>query len=81
MPKIQFSDPPRDVWHHLLHGFDAGRISVRDLLTIQAWVRSGPVAPDGDWYKDFGSFFLCGTGKLPMTILEKGMKPSGDSID
>ena len=34
----------------------------------------------GDWYKDFGSFLLCGSGKFPKTVLEKGMKPFGDEI-
>jgi len=26
---------------------------------FQTWVRTSPLAPEGDWYKDFGSFFLC----------------------
>jgi len=47
------------------------RISVSDLLALQAWVRTGPLAPEGNWYKDFGSFILCGSGKFPKTILEK----------
>jgi hypothetical protein len=57
----------------LLQRVDERRISIDDLLTLQAWVRTGPPAPDGDWYKDFGSFILCGSGKFPKTILEKGM--------
>ena len=80
MPKIQFSDLPRGVWHHLLKRVDERGISMADLLALQAWVRTGPAAPEGDWYKDFGSFILCGTGKLPKTVLEKGMKPFGDAI-
>jgi len=54
---------------------------VSDLSALQAWVRTAPSAPDGDWYKDFGSFILCGTGRLPKTVLEKGMKPFGDPIE
>jgi hypothetical protein len=54
---------------------------VTDLHALQAWVRASPVAPEGDWYKDFGSFFLCGSGKLPKTVLEKGMTPFGELID
>ena len=81
MPKIQFSDLPRGVWHHLLQRVDERRISVADLVALQTWVRTGPIAPEGDWYKDFGSFFLCGNGKLPKTVLEKGMKPFGDPIE
>jgi hypothetical protein len=40
-----------------------------------------PNAPDGDWYKDFGSFKLCGTGELPKTVLAKDMTPFGDEIE
>jgi hypothetical protein len=50
---------------------------VSDLLALQEWVKTGPVAPHGDCYKDFGSFILCGTGQFPKTVLEKGMKPFG----
>jgi hypothetical protein len=64
----------------LLQRVDERPISVSDLLALQAWVRAGPSAPDGDWYKDFGSFILCGSGKFPKTVLEKGMKPFGDLI-
>ena len=81
MPKIQFADLPRAVWQHILERVDERRISLNDLQRLQAWVRTGPVAPDGDWYKDFGSFILCGTGKFPKTVLENGMKPFGDPID
>ena len=81
MPKIQFSNLPRGVWHHVLQRVDERRISVADLLALQEWVKSGPDAPTGDWYKDFGSFILCGAGPLPKTVLEKGMKPFGSPVD
>jgi hypothetical protein len=57
------------------------KITIQDLRRLQAWVGTNPVAPDGDWYKDFGSFLLCGRGEFPKTVLLKGMKPFGDSID
>jgi len=44
------------------------------------WARTSPFAPDGDCYKDFGSFILCGSGKFPKTVLEKGMQPFGDKV-
>ena len=81
MPKIQFAELPRGVWNHLLQRVNERRISVDDLLALQEWVRTGPVAPEGDWYKDFGSFRLCGSGQFPKTVLERGMKPFGDPID
>jgi hypothetical protein len=56
------------------------KISLDDLRRIQDWVRTGPDAPEGDWYKDFGSFLLCGTGEFPKTVLSKGMKPFGQSL-
>lgn len=80
MPKIQFSDLPRGVWLHLLARVDQRRISLADLLALQEWVKTGPVAPGGDWYKDFGSFILCGSGPFPKTVLEKGIKPFGEPI-
>ena len=55
-------------------------MSVADLLALQEWVKTGPVAPAGDWYKDFGSFILCGTGQFPKTVLENGMKPFGNPV-
>ena len=81
MPKIQFGDLPGAVWHHLLERVAERRISVTDLERLQAWVRTAPVAPEGDWFKDFGSFILCGSGKFPKTVLEKGMKPYGQPVD
>ena len=81
MPTIQFSDLPPAVWRHLLERVGERRITLKDLTALQAWVRTAPVAPDGDWYKDFGSFYLCGSGELPKTVLEKGMRPFGDPSD
>jgi hypothetical protein len=48
---------------------------------LQAWVRSQPEAPNGDWFKDFGSFKLCGTAEYPKTVLTGRMKPFGDEIE
>jgi len=48
---------------------------------LQDWVNAGPWAPDGDWYKDFGSFMLCGSGEFPKTVLAKGMAPFGTRIE
>lgn len=81
MSKIQFGDLPRGVWHHLLERVAERRISLIDLERLQAWVRTGPDAPDGDWYKDFGPFMLCGSGKFPKTVLEKGMTPYGSPVE
>ena len=81
MPKIQFANLPRPLWQHLLQRVDERKISLADLAALQTWARSGPDAPAGDWYKDFGSFFLCGTGQLPKTVLLNEMKPYGTRIE
>lgn len=81
MPKIQFANLPRAVWHHLLQRVDDRSISLTDLQKLQDWAKTTPIAPDGDWYKDFGSFTLCGNGPLPKTVLERGMKPFGKPIE
>lgn len=81
MPKIRFASLPRPVWEHLLARVAERKVTLEDLQRLQEWVKSGPVAPEGDWYKDFGSFKLCGSGELPKTILIAGMTPYGDPID
>ena len=81
MPKIRFDHLPPPVWEHLLARVAERKISLQDLERLQEWVRTAPAAPDGDRYKDFGPFILCGSGKFPKTVLAKGMKPFGVPIE
>jgi hypothetical protein len=81
LPKIRFSSLPRGLWQHLLARVQEREISLADLSRLQAWVKSEPYAPDGDWYKDFGSFKLCGSGQHPKTVLTRDMKPFGYEIE
>lgn len=81
MPKIRFADLPRALWQHILERVEERRISLNDLRLVRAWVKSEPDAPNGDWYKDFGSFKLCGSGEHPKTVLLKGMKAYGEEIE
>jgi hypothetical protein len=57
------------------------KIPLADLQRLQEWVRKAPNGPDGDWYKDFGSFLICGRGECPKTVLAKGMAPFGEPIE
>jgi hypothetical protein len=50
------------------------------LKALQAWIESNPELPDGDWFKDFGSFKLAGRGNRPSTLLEKGMAAKGIEV-
>ena len=81
MPKIRFSDLPHGVWKHLLERVQEREITLSDLGRLQEWVKSDPFAPDGDWYKDFGSFKLCGSHEYPKTVLTKDMAPFGKRIE
>ena len=81
MPKIRFSDLPHSLWRHLLDRVQAREITLGDLRRLQEWVKSEPFAPDGDWYKDFGSFKLCGSSEYPKTVLTKGMAAFGKRIE
>jgi hypothetical protein len=81
MPKIQWSDLPPALRDHLLERARERKVSMEDLYALKLWRESAPEAPDGEWYKDFGSFKLCGEGKFPKTFLLKGQAAKGKKID
>jgi len=43
-------------------------------------MESRPDVPEGQWYKDFGSFKLCGEGKLPKTFLLASQAAKGQKL-
>ena len=57
---------------HLFDRLRERRITAEDLYQLKTWRESNPDAPDGLWYKDFGSFKICGEGKYPKTFLLAG---------
>lgn len=81
MPKIRFSDLPHGLWKHLLERVQEREITLNDLVRLQEWVKSEPFAPEGDWYKDFGSFKLCSSDEYPKTVLRKDMAAFGKRIE
>jgi hypothetical protein len=81
LPRIRFSELPRGLWQHLLERVQEREITLADLRRLQEWVKSEPQAPEGDWYKDFGSFKLCGRSEYPTTVLAKGMAAFGNRIE
>ena len=80
MPRIRIANLPRPLWQHILDRVAERAIAVEDLQNLRSWANTEPQAPLGEWYKDFGSFILCGTGEYPKTVLKKGMKPFGIPI-
>jgi carbonic anhydrase len=61
VPKIQWSGLPEALRKHLLLRLKERQITEQDLLKLMEWRQSEPEAPDR-WYKDFGSFKICGEG-------------------
>lgn len=55
-------------------------ISVQDLYQLRLWMESNPEVPVGRWYKDFGSFKLCGEGSYPKTFLLAGQVAVGRKL-
>ncbi|PYY11051.1 MAG: hypothetical protein DMG69_04870 [Acidobacteria bacterium] len=60
MPKIQWPDLPPALRDHLFERLRERKISAEDLYQLKLWRETEPEAPDGLWYKDFGSFKSAG---------------------
>ena len=80
MPKIQWTNLPPDLRDHLLDRRAERQITTEDLYRLKEWKESDPDAPDGLWYKDFGSFKICGEGKFPKTFLLRGQAAKGQKL-
>ncbi len=65
MPKIQWTDLPPDLRDRLFERAAERKISGEDLFPPAQWRSTEPEAPDGLWYKDFGSVKLCGEENTP----------------
>jgi hypothetical protein len=69
MPKIQWTDLPAALRDHLFERAAERKITGEDLHRLKIWRQSEPDAPEGKWFKDFGSFKICGEGRFPKTFL------------
>jgi hypothetical protein len=69
MPKIQWTGLPPALRDHPFDRLRERKITAEDLYRLKLWRESGPEAPDGLWYKDFGSFKVCGEGKEDLSRL------------
>lgn len=80
MPKIQWTNLPLASRDHLFERLRERRIAAEDLYKLKLWRESEPEAPEGEWYKDFGSFKICGEGKFPKTFLLAGQPAKGKRL-
>jgi hypothetical protein len=78
--KIQWTNLPPALRDHLFERFRERKIKVEDLYALKLWRESEPEAPEGEWYKDFGSFKICGEGKFPKTFLLAGQAAKGKRL-
>ena len=80
MPKIRWTDLPPALQDHLFHRLRDRKITVDDLYQLKVWRESQPEAPEGLWFKDFGSFKVCGEGKFPKTFPLRGQAARGQKL-
>ena len=80
MPRIQWDRLPKEKWAHLRARALERQIPEEDLFKLAEWKAQDPDVPEGAWYKDFGTFKLCGTGKLPSTFLLPGQAARGKRL-
>jgi hypothetical protein len=60
MPKIKWLNLPAPLREHLFDRAKERKITMEDLFALEEWRKHSPDVPEGRWYKDFGSFKLCG---------------------
>jgi hypothetical protein len=80
VPKIEWTNLPPALRDHLFDRMRERNISIEDLYKLRSWQKTSPEAPDGLWYKDFGSFKICGEGKYPKTFLLRGQPAKGKEL-
>jgi hypothetical protein len=81
MPQLErWNNLPEGVRQHLNERMRDRAISVSDLNQHRLWVETRPEVPEGGWYKDFGSFKICGRGSYPKTFLRRGQVAKGNAL-
>lgn len=81
MPKIERWDSfPAGIRRHLIDRMRDRSIGIADLNQLRVWIETRPEVPETDWYKDFGSFTICGRGSYPKTFLLRGQVAKGVAL-
>ncbi len=71
---------PPAIRRHLIDRMRDRSISIPDLDQLRRWIESRPVVPEGEWYKDFGSFKICGQGPFPKSSARAGGERTGPVV-
>jgi hypothetical protein len=81
MPHIEtWSRIPHAIREHLIERMRERNIRIEDLNGLRLWLESKPTVPEGPWYKEFGTFKLCGEGRYPKTFLLPGQTAEGQEL-
>lgn len=80
MPKIEWTKLPAALRDHLFDRLAERKITAEDLYQLKLWRDTDPDAPEGPWFKDFGSFKVCGEGRFPKTFLLRGQSAKGKPL-
>jgi hypothetical protein len=81
MPQIEsWPRIPAAIRDHLIERMRDRTVRVEDLNRLRLWLESKPSVPEGPWYKDFGTFKLCGEGRYPKTFLLSGQAAKGKEL-
>jgi hypothetical protein len=81
VPQIEnWSRLPGAIRDHLVERMHDRNVGLEDLNRLRMWIESKPNVPEGLWFKDFGSFKLCGEGKYPKTFLTAGQSAKGEKV-
>ncbi len=80
MPKIRRGNVPPAVLAHLVDRRNKWGISYDEIAALATWLQTNPEVPDGKWFRDFSSFYVCGQGELIKTFLPKGRLPDGEEV-
>ncbi len=77
MKLARWKEIPEGLRDHLDKRLSDRKITVPDLLKLEAWIATSPDVPELPWYKNFDSFTLCGAGQYPRTFLNPDQIPKG----
>lgn len=81
MPRIEFHDLPFEIERHFLRKVRKRALTDEDVRVLIEWLVTEPEGPEGEWYRRFDRFILCGEGPYPKTVLEPEMNPYGIELD
>jgi hypothetical protein len=81
MPKIQRKSIPKLLMDHIVMRAIERRVGMDDLRQFGHWLAGNPEVPEGEWFKRFGNFTVCGRGSLVTTFLTRAQSATGAEVE